>query len=598
VQLFLFPEREAHYAYYKHGPLFRTDIGQLKVQGQDFAYTLHGWIKGVNPVLGGTLTNGTDTTEAYPTAQDAYGYSLNYFRGDYKAIGYSGQATSILGALGTNAAPLYNGNISAMAVYTPKLGAAKVYNYHYDQLNRIVAMDVFNGLNPSAGTFVPISISDYRERVTYDPNGNIMTYNRHGDAARLSMDSMWYFYTAGSNKLHKVLDDATDIGQPQYANYNDLKQGQVDNNYGYDEIGNLTKDLSEGIQAGGISWTVYGKIASVTKSGSVIYYTYDASGNRISKKTATDETYYVRDASGNVLSVFTKPAAGSLSQSEIHLYGSSRLGMLTAKTSPDTENQLSGGFGTGKNSRFTRGEKIFELSNHLGNVLVTVSDRRQQVSAGGINVDSYLADVVSANDYYPGGMEMPGRKSQGISTYHYSINGQEKSPEIAPNTTTAEYWQYDSRIVRRWNVDPVLKTYESPYMAFSGNPVWFADPNGADTLSATSQGGDPNPKPQTVILFISQKRWPNVYNTMMQGAAKGKPFLLTYDPSRKNARARRRQALAGHTPARFGYQLDEYPYASTKEGGTGAAVNEVPEKEHYTGRIIREVVMDDLFKTG
>ena len=46
VQLFLFPEREAHYTYYKHGPLARTDIGQLRVQGQDFVYTLQGWIKG------------------------------------------------------------------------------------------------------------------------------------------------------------------------------------------------------------------------------------------------------------------------------------------------------------------------------------------------------------------------------------------------------------------------------------------------------------------------------------------------------------------------------------------------------------------------
>ena len=157
VMLLLFPEREAHYSYYQHGPLARTDMGQLRVQGLDYAYTLQGWLKAVNPAMGGTLTNGTDTTEAYPTAQDVYGFSLHYYDHDYKAIGYTPQSTSVLGALSTNAAPLYNSNIAAMAVNIPKLGAAKLYNYHYDQLNRIVAMDVYNGLTPTAGTFTPIA---------------------------------------------------------------------------------------------------------------------------------------------------------------------------------------------------------------------------------------------------------------------------------------------------------------------------------------------------------------------------------------------------------------------------------------------------------
>ena len=55
---------------------------------------------------------------------------------------------------------------------------------------------------------------------------------------------------------------------------------------------------------------------------------------------------------------------------------------------------------------------------------------------------------------------MPGRKyQQGNSNYRYSINGQEKESELNENITTAEFWEYDSRIVRRWNVDPVYKEY-------------------------------------------------------------------------------------------------------------------------------------------
>jgi hypothetical protein len=128
------------------------------------------------------------------------------------------------------------------------------------------------------------------------------------------------------------------------------------------------------------------------------------------------------------------------------------------------------------------GKRIYELSNHLGNVLVTVSDRKLGVdnNSDGV-IDYYVADVITANDMYSGGMEMPGRTFTTGNGYRYSINGQEKTTEIGANTTTAEYWQYDARIVRRWNVDPVLKDWESPYMAFSGNPIWFADIDGSDT---------------------------------------------------------------------------------------------------------------------
>ncbi|MBC7388108.1 MAG: hypothetical protein H7329_02760 [Opitutaceae bacterium] len=67
---------------------------------------------------------------------------------------------------------------------------------------------------------------------------------------------------------------------------NDIEDQSV-NNYSYDEIGNLTKDVKEGIT--NIGWTVYGKIKKITKSTGTIEYTYDAAGNRISK-TANNKT--------------------------------------------------------------------------------------------------------------------------------------------------------------------------------------------------------------------------------------------------------------------------------------------------------------------
>jgi hypothetical protein len=75
----------------------------------------------------------------------------------------------------------------------------------------------------------------------------------------------------------------------------------------------------------------------------------------------------------------------------------------------------------------------------------------------------------------------PGRKfAQGNGKYRYSINGQEKEIELNENITTAEYWEYDSRIGRRWNVDPVIKPWQSPYSCFSNSPIVRVDPNGDD----------------------------------------------------------------------------------------------------------------------
>ena len=101
---------------------------------------------------------------------------------------------------------------------------------------------------------------------------------------------------------------------------------------------------------------------------------------------------------------------------------------------------------------------------------------------------TYESVVVSASDYYPFGMAMAERTYQN-SEYRYGFNGQEQSDELDENgnSYTAEFWQYDSKIARRWNVDPVVKHYESSYAAFANNPIWFVDVNGQDTLVINTQ---------------------------------------------------------------------------------------------------------------
>jgi RHS repeat-associated protein len=60
------------------------------------------------------------------------------------------------------------------------------------------------------------------------------------------------------------------------------------------------------------------------------------------------------------------------------------------------------------------------------------------------------------------------------------MNGQEKDDDIADGVFSAQYWEYDSRIGRRWNVDPVDQVNVSNYACFRNNPIRLVDPNGME----------------------------------------------------------------------------------------------------------------------
>src|SRR5690606_13251668 len=71
----------------------------------------------------------------------------------------------------------------------------------------------------------------------------------------------------------------------------------------------------------------------------------------------------------------------------------------------------------------------------------------------------------------------------GAGRYWFGFQGQESENEIygEGNTYSAEYWMYDARLGRRWNLDPKPNPSLSWYSTFAGNPIWFNDPLG-DTL--------------------------------------------------------------------------------------------------------------------
>ncbi len=135
----------------------------------------------------------------------------------------------------------------------------------------------------------------------------------------------------------------------------------------------------------------------------------------------------------------------------------------------------------------------YEMTSHTSNVLVTLSDRKFPTKTTGSTYDFYEPNVLSYSDYYPGHFLLPNRHSNPGSYRYGGANGQESDAEITGSFGshyTAEHWMFDSRLVRRWENDPVVKPWESPYAAFSNNPIFMIDPNGdnADGYTVDKKG--------------------------------------------------------------------------------------------------------------
>lgn len=133
---------------------------------------------------------------------------------------------------------------------------------------------------------------------------------------------------------------------------------------------------------------------------------------------------------------------------------------------------------------FVHSNKFFELPNDLGNVLVTITDKKIPIVIGS-SISYYTADVVSANDYYPFGMTMPGRSySASSSSYRYGFNGKENDNEVKGEGNQQNYGMriYDPRLGKFLSVDPLTKSYPelTPYQFASNTPIAAIDLDGLE----------------------------------------------------------------------------------------------------------------------
>jgi len=375
--------------------------------------------------------------------------------------------------------------------------------YRYDALNRLKSVDALMGVGFTA-------FGGYRERFSYDRDGNITRLTRYAKAS--VMDSLKYNYYAGNNRLEYV-NDAVSI-----ATFTNDIDNQNTANYKYDKTGNLIEDVSESTR---IHWTYYNKVKQIDsvkltppKYGLVwatkLRMKYDALGNRVVKENPKRKVkeVYVRDAQGNAIALY-EVKQDSLYSKEFYMYGSNRLGYLedevflgrkcigkfcnivanpvnpmpfigTQKTLPTLPPVVIQPISSSSVS-IVFGKKRYELSDWLGNVRVVINDRKTPINSGSATV-GYKAQVVSVSDYYSFGSEIAERTYDPVKPfYRFGFNTQEKTFELNRDHYTAKFWEYDARLGRRWNVDPKPNAALSNYAVLNGNPILYSDPLG-DTI--------------------------------------------------------------------------------------------------------------------
>lgn len=338
--------------------------------------------------------------------------------------------------MGIGVDPLYNGNISETvwrSAYTGTYGNRKRgYAYSYDALNRIVGGE-FRRANSSGTSFNEQDNTYDISGVVYDRNGNITALSRKGHTNALAttfgdMDILGYAYETSSNRLKKVKDTGN-------STYGFVDGSDIAAEYTYDSNGNMLRDYNKGITSN-IVYNHLNLPTQVTLGGGNIQYLYDATGVKLRKTVSTGgTTEYI----GNV--VYENGSLKFFNHAEGYV-------------EPDG----SGGY-----------DYVYQYRDHLGNIRLSYKKSGSTL------------EIQEENNYYPFGLKHEGYNNTPSANYPYKYNGVEFNESLGLKLYEMDLRQYDPAIARWTSIDPVVHHSMSTYNAFDNNPIFWADPSGANS---------------------------------------------------------------------------------------------------------------------
>ncbi|HEY4289739.1 MAG TPA: polymorphic toxin-type HINT domain-containing protein [Puia sp.] len=207
-----------------------------------------------------------------------------------------------------------DGHITGTIWSTQGDDVQRKYNYSYDATGRLI--NALYGEKQNTGdswsvTKMDFTVTGRNGKIEYDLNGNLLYMLQKGvvpgNQTPVSVDDLQYRYAHLSNKLSSVVDGGNaGTANGKLGDFSDGTTGTADNDYVYDDNGNVVIDLNKAAKdlggvtgANGISYNYLDKPEQIHITGKgTVQIVYDADGARLQKiytpegsSTPTTTTY-------------------------------------------------------------------------------------------------------------------------------------------------------------------------------------------------------------------------------------------------------------------------------------------------------------------
>ena len=415
---------------------------EIVITSEDQTFTLGSGTNSSTTSGGGSASGGPGVDVSYDNINipDLFGIELHYY--DKHEI--------------LEAPSQYNGNISWMK-WQVKGHYPNYYGFQYDELDRLkratFGEDVQGGFIKSERYSV---FSHTNNQIQYDKRGNIEELVRGGRSGNCQgpigtfgiVDDLKYYYGKG-NQLTTLTDQNDLAGGIRYSQ-SDMQ---------YDPNGNLITDSGKKITE--VKYNHLNLPESMFIDQGEIHWTYDAQGNKLSKKV-NDLVVKEYMPSGVEYDDFRIEAIYTSEGRIIPMYNSEIPLLIDS----------------------FRYEYV--LRDHLGNGRVYFSDHNEdsKITVGGLE-----SEILQENHYYPFGLNMEGNwYPQQPVRNGYQYNGKELNEEFGLNWNDYGARWYEPAICRFTGVDPIADqfAYVSTYNYAENYPTGAIDLWGLQKLITTN----------------------------------------------------------------------------------------------------------------
>ncbi|MBX3255756.1 MAG: hypothetical protein KF862_16600 [Chitinophagaceae bacterium] len=181
--------------------------------------------------------------------------------------------------------------------------------------------------------------------------------------------------------------------------------------------------------------------------------------------------------------------------------------------------------------------------------MLTVTDKREPVPVSGNPsvIASYKADVMTAADYSPFGMTLPGRAyNNHWQKYRYGFNGKESDSEVNGPYNELDYGFriYEPRLGRFLSVDPLTRDFPSltPYQYASNSPIENSDLDGLESLSQIKANLEKQWRAQIEVKNSLELRTPRLIMSWLTGGNQYSQYQIGATPQYSQEEKQRRDA--------------------------------------------------------